>query len=175
MTIRRRLLLKLLAKYGRIVFNEDGTDCYWTVEYAQPPVQAHGASGEYEFSEHDLFRQLNIDVRGYVATDKMDFKNSLMNKGSVAIVNRYKRIMPQLRKSLDDHFHGELYIDGNASGNENRLHGLLSFLGDDGNTVAADLVAKPSDTYGGRSTAPQAEGGTWTVCEVRLPQRDLGG
>jgi len=160
-TIRKRLFLALLAKYGRIKFNEEGDSCSWDIEYAQPPVQAHGASGEYEFTEHDLYRQLEIDWRGYVSTDKMDFKNTLMNKGAVAIVNRYSRIMPGLRKTLDNHFHSELYIDGNVAGNENRLHGMLSFLGA-GTCVAADLVAAPSDTYAGKSTVPQAEGGTWS-------------
>lgn len=163
LTIRKRLWLSLLSQYGRIVFNQDGYDCTWDVEFSQPPVQSHGASGEYEFSEQDLYRQLTVDVRGYVATDKMDYKNSLMNKGGVAIVDRYKRIMPNLLKSLDDHFNGELYIDGYAPGNGNRLNGILSFMGDDGNTVAGDLIANPSDSYGGRSTALQSEGGTWSA------------
>ena len=161
-TVRKRLFLALLAKHGRIVFNQSGYDCTWAVEYSQPSVQSHGASGEYSFSETDLYRHLNIDWRGYVATDKMDYKNYLMNQGSTAIIDRYSRIMPQLRKSLDDHFHGELYIDGNASGNENRLHGMLSFAGD-GTTVAADIVAQPSDTYAGKSTALQNQGGSWST------------
>jgi len=168
-TIRKRLLLALLAKYGRIKFNEDGADCYWVVEYAQPPVQSHGASGEYEFTEHDLYRQLNIDWRGYVTTDKMDYKNALMNKGPVAIVNRYARVMPGLKKTLDNHFHGECYIDGNATGNESRLHGMLSFMGDDGATGAGDLVARPYDTYAGQDTTPQAAGGSWSSSLTTSP------
>ncbi|MAH50417.1 hypothetical protein CMI37_31640 [Candidatus Pacearchaeota archaeon] len=162
LTVRRRLFLRLLSEAGRVVFNEEGESCYWNVEFDQPPVQSHGASGEYSFDEHDLYRQLNIDVRGYVVTDKMDYKNSLMNKGSTAIINRYKRIMPNLKKSLDSHFHSELYIDGYAAANGNRLHGLESFLGQ-GTTVAADIVAQPSDTYGGKSTALGNEGGSWST------------
>ncbi len=161
LTIRRRLFLRLLAQHGRIAYNENGDAVYWNVQHSQPPVQAHGASGEYSFDEHDLYRQLTVDVRGYVATDKMDEKNRLMNKGNVAIIKRYGRIIPNLKQSLDDNFHGELYIDGYGTGNGNRLHGLQSFLGE-GTVVAADLVAQPSDTYGGHSTALANEGGSWS-------------
>lgn len=172
LTIRKRLLLSLLAKYGRISFNEEGTDVYWNVEYSQPPVQSHGASGEYEFAEHDLYKQLTVDVRGYVATDKMDYKHTLMNKGPVAIVKRYERIMPGLKKSLEDNFHAELYIDGNASGNENRLHGMLSFLGQ-GTVAAGDVVAQPSDTYAGLTTTPATYGGNWTATLTTKPNATL--
>ena len=160
-TIRKRLLLALLNKHGRISFGATGYDCTWLVEFAQPPVQSHGASSEYEFSEHDVYRSLNIDWRGYVATDKMDEKNRLMNSDPVAMVNRYKRIIPNLRKSLDDHFHGELYIDGNQTGNENRLHGMLSFAGNT-TTISADLVAQPDDTYAGKVTNLGNQGGSWS-------------
>jgi hypothetical protein len=163
LTIRKRLMLSLLSKNGRISYNNNGETVYWNVEFDQPPVQSHGASGEYDFSEPDWYKQLSIDVRGYVATNKLDYKNSLMNKGDVAIVNYYDRIMPTLKKSLDDNFHAELYIDGYATGNGNRLHGVNSFLGDDGATVAADIVARPSDTYGGLSTAPAGIAGTWST------------
>ncbi len=174
-TIRKRLFLRLLEKYGRISFNESGTSVFWNVEYKQPTVQAHGASGEYSFSETDLNRQLEIDVRGYVATDKMDFKNSLMNKGTVAIVDRYARIMPQLLKTLDDHFHGELYIDGTASGNTNRLHGLDTFMNGAvvHTVVAADLIANPTASYGGLSTVPQNAGGTWTSALTTSPNANI--
>jgi len=173
LTVRRRLFLRLLSEAGRISFNENGESCYWNVEFSQPPVQSHGASGEYSFDEHDLYRQLNVDVRGYVATDKMDFKNTLMNKGNVAIINRYKRIMPNLKKSLDDHFHGELYIDGYATGNGNRLHGLQSFLGY-GTVAAGDIVAVPSDTYGTRSTALASESGQWSTDLGTKPNSTIG-
>jgi hypothetical protein len=36
-------------------------------------------------------------------------------------------------------------------------------MGDDGNTVAADIVANPSDTYCGQSTALGNNGGNWTA------------
>ena len=162
LTIRKRLLLAMLSKYGRIKYNESGYDCNWNVQFAEPPVQPHGASGEYEFSAHDLYRQLVIDWRGYVATDKMDAKDELMNKSPVAIVDRYSKILPNLKQSLENKFHAEFYIDGGAAGNANRLHGMLTFCGA-GTVAAGDLVAQPSGTYGGKNTNLQDQGGSWSA------------
>lgn len=160
-TIRERLLLSLLKKYGRIQFGQSSYQCTWDVEFAQQPVESYGDMGVLNFSRHDLYRQCTIDWRGYKATDLMSEKERLMNDGAVAIINRYNRIMPTLMKAMKDTFCAELFIDGNAAGNENRLHGLESFMGV-GTTGSADRIAEPSDTYAGRSTALGNQGGTWS-------------
>jgi len=162
LTIRKRLMLSLLAKYGRIIYDENGVTNTWLIQHDEPPVTAHGAGGEISFDEHDLFTSLTTDWRGYIVTDKMHEKDRLMNKGEVAIVDRYRRIIPQLRQSLDNKFHGEFYIDGDAANNDNRIHGMETFLAS-GTTVAADLVAKPDDKYGGQDTDVGALGGTWST------------
>ena len=168
LTIRNRLWLSLLAKYGRIVYDQEGVTCTWDVQYDEPPIIAHGASGEISFDMHDLFLQLTVDWRGYLGTDAMHEKDRLMSKGEVAIVDRYRSIIPRLRSALDNKFHGELYVDGYATNNENRIHGIESFMGS-GTTVAADKVAQPSDTYGGQSTAVANNGGTWTSALATKP------
>ena len=125
-TIRNRLILTLVRQKGRITFNESSHECNWDVEYAEQPVSAYGDGGTIDFSRHDLLRQLKIDWRGYKATDMMTEMERLENKGDIAIVKRYDRIMPTLTKSLRNKFCGEFFIDGYATGNENRLHGLES-------------------------------------------------
>lgn len=173
-TIRKRLVLALLKKKGRIKFNESSYQCNWDIEFKEQPVEAYGDGGTLNFSRHDLYRQLQIDWRGYKATDLMTEKERLMNDGALAIVRRYDKIMPKLMRSLNNKFCGELFTDGYASGNENRLHGLESFMGS-GTTVNADRVAKPSDTYGGKSTEVGNEGGTWsTTTGVTAPNADIG-
>ena len=160
-TIRKRLILSLLKQKGRIRFNENSYECNWDVEFKEQPVEAYGDGGTLNFSRHDLYRQLKVDWRGYKATDLMTEKERLMNDGALAIVKRYDKIMPKLMRSLNNKFCAELFIDGYASGNENRLHGLESFMGN-GTTVPADRIAKPSDTYGGKSTEVGDQGGTWS-------------
>ena len=163
-TIRKRLILSLLQKRGRIRFNENSYECNWDVEFAEQPVEAYGDGGSLNFSRYDLYRQLKIDWRGYKATDLMTEKERLMNDGNLAIVKRYDKIMPKLMRSLNNKFCGELFVDGYASGNENRLHGLESFLGELTSPAVAnaDRAVRPSDTYGGKSTVLGNDGGTWS-------------
>lgn len=163
LTMRNRLILRLLQKKGRIKLNMNSHTCFWDVEFAQSAILSRADAGLLNFQRHDRLRQLSIDWRGYYGSDKMTRKEMYMNKGDVAIVKRYDRIMPALTQDLRDHFGGEMFIDGYAVGNDNRLHGMESFMGYDNNTVAADRVANPDDNYGGLSTALGNQGGSWSA------------
>jgi hypothetical protein len=73
---------------------------------------------------------------------------------------------------IEDQFADEWYIDGNASGNAKRIHGLESWFaatqtidisaGTARTANAADRVGYPSDTYAGLSTILGNYGGSWT-------------
>jgi hypothetical protein len=171
-TIRKRLLLSLLKSRGRIKFNEKGTQCAWDVQFSEQPIEAYGDMGQLVFDRHDLLRQLSINWRGYKATDMMSEKERLMNDGDVAIVNRYSQIVPTLMQAMNNKFSAELFVDGYAAGNGDRLHGLESFTGT-GTTVAADRIAKPGDNYGGLSTAVQDHGGTWSASLATPPNASI--
>jgi hypothetical protein len=160
LTFRRRLWLKMLQMHGRIQYNADSFACVWNVEKSQPEVSQAPDGGDLDFQEHDAEDQLTIPVRGYRATDMLTEKKREMNKGPTAITNYYKEKSARLAKSVMHKLYGELYIDGEASGNLDRFHGIQSFMGDDGATVAGDKIARPSQTYAGQSTATGAEG-TW--------------
>jgi len=161
-TIRKRFWLAFARKYGRIKLNASGVDCNWNVKAKEPEIRANGDAGQQTFAEHDAYEQLTIDVRGYIGTDKLSLKKELMNSGTLAIVDLFATKMPDLVKSLRHSFSGELYTDGNATGNADRLLGLESFMADAGAAVAADLVAQPSDTYAGKSTTLANLGGAWS-------------
>ena len=161
-TIRERLLLAMMKKRGRFTMNASSQTLTWDVEFAQPPVEAFADAGTLNFSRHDLYRQATLDWRGYKATDMMTRKEYGMNDGDVAIVKRYDRIFPNLNKALTDTFGAELYIDGEAAANVNRLHGTASWRGGGGTTVVADIAGEPDQTsYAGRDTRV-ARQGTWS-------------
>ena len=162
-TIRSRLLLSLLRKMGRIVYNEGGDECRWQVEFSQPDVEAIGDGGVIDFSNHDAFRQLSHDWRGYVATDTLSKKQNAMNSGDEALIRLFSTKMDRIVKALKDNYCGELFKDGEAPGRENNIHGLDTFTAS-GTTVAADIIAEPSDTYGlgALSTILGNQGGSWT-------------
>lgn len=161
-TFRRRLWLAMLQRYGVVESNANSFSCTWAVEYSQPEVRQYGDSGDLEFNEHDALQQLTVDVRGYTATDRLTLKQREMNSGATQIDDLYKNKSIRLAKRVRQVLCDELYIDGNASGNTNRFMGAKTFLEDDGNTVTADKVAKPSDSYAGQNTAPATNGGTWS-------------
>jgi len=162
-TIRNRIVLAYLRKYGRIKLGANSPLCIWNVKFDQQPIESANDSGTLNYSRHDLQRQAALDWRGYVGTDMLTEKEYLMNQGPGAILQRYAEIIPSLMESLTDHFGGQVYIDGNASGNENKIHGLESFMATGGTNVVTDIVMQPSDSYAGLSTALANQGGTWSA------------
>jgi hypothetical protein len=172
LTMRNRLILAMIQRKGRIKLNQSSHLNYWDVEFAQPPIESRADGGVLNFSRNDLLRQLSNNWRGYYGTDMMTRKEMLMNKGPSAIVKRYDRIMPALTKSLRNRFSGELFINGDAAGNENRLHGLESFMGA-GTCVAADRVAVPDGSYGGFSTDLASQGGSWSANLTTKPNSTI--
>jgi hypothetical protein len=175
MTFRERLWLAMLLRYGGVEYNATSFAQTWNLEYSQPEVRQYGDSGEIEFSQHDALQQLTVNVRGYVASDKYSEKQRLMNQGSTQIVNEYKEKSVRLTKRIQQILCAELYTDGYASGNGNRFCGIESFMGDDGNTVAGDLIAAPDDDYGGLATDFSSYGGSWstTLATAKRPNATL--
>ena len=164
LTIRKRLLLAMLKKRGRIEYNCSGDELRWQLEFSQPAVSAFGDGGVVDFSNHDAYRQIGVDWRGYIVTDTMSVKQRLMNSGDEALVKVFQNKQNNLMKSLQNTFAGEMYRDGSATGRENNIHGLETFLGA-GTCTAADRVAAPIDTYGvtSISTVPGTYGGSWSA------------
>lgn len=172
-TIRSRFWLAYLREQGRIKLGDKGgLSTYWNVQAREPEIRDNGDAGQQVFSEHDAYEQLSIDVRGYVGTDRLTLKKKLMNTEPLAIVNLYGTKMENLVKSLTNRFGSELYCDGYATGNGNRLCGIESFMGSS-TTVSADILAKPSDTYGGKSTALGALGGSWSTGLTTKPNANV--
>lgn len=171
LTYRRRLWLAMLQEYGLIEYNSDSYACVWNAEYSQPDVKQYGDAGGLEFNEHDALTQFTIDVRGYVATNRLTLKKELMNKGPSQLDNLKNNIPIRLVKRLRQVLFAELYVDGNAANNNNRFHGIGSFDGV-GTVVAADKVAQCSDSYAGQSTA-QAQGGQWSTNLATPPNATL--
>jgi len=162
-TIRGYFWLSYLQSQGRIVIGDTGgVSQTWNVMARQPDVRQSGDDAQIVFAEHDAYEQLTVDIRGYHVTDRLTEKKRLMNASPLQIIDLYGTKMENLVKAITDQFGQELYVDGYASGNENRLCGIESFCGSS-TTVAADLVAKPSDTYAGKSTALGTLGGSWST------------
>ena len=172
LTIRSRYILSLAKQKGRFEFNKKGYEWNWQVQFDQQNVTQYADGGNLDFERSDLFRRMTIDSRGYTATDKMNDKEKEQYGGNTGLINRYNEIGKLLMQSLSDKFGAELYKDGNATGRENSIHGIESFMGN-GTTVAADIFAKPDDDYAGRATDLGDQGGSWSAVLTTPPNASV--
>lgn len=170
-TIRQRFLLAKLQKAGRIVLNMDGYELNWNVKYRRHPVIPYGDDNTLDYSRQNLMKQAALDWRGYKTTDKLTFKESLMVKNSSVIVNRAAEMITAMAESLTTEVGKEVYTDGNATGNQDRLCGTGTFTGA-GTVAAGDLIAMTSDTYATLSTNLGSEG-TWSTDLTTKPNSTL--
>jgi hypothetical protein len=171
LTLRDRLVFRRMNEGGRITYNWDGPEVQWQVKFSLPETQAYGGE-TLDFAPSDKYRKLNLDWRGYISQDKLTEKERLMNRGVPQLINRYDAIMKDMRQSMEDAFSGEIYVNGYAT--TDRMHGLESFLVDDGQTASGDKIAVPSTTYAGRLTTPGGEAGIWSSLMTTPPSTHLG-
>ena len=160
--LRNRKLLALMESKGRIEFNGSGDLVDWKVQYKQTPFQGFAGGDTLTFPQRDYWKTAQLAWRGYASTDMQYEEEQLKNRSAEAIVKIYSELTDMMLRSITEQFGDEFYVDGNASGNEKRIHGLESFFGVSG-AATNGYIATPSDTYAGLSTALGNYGGTWST------------
>lgn len=161
----------MMEAAGRLTTDVSGLGFDWPVQFRLHPLLAVTTVLAPNFTPQNLWKRGVLETRGYQITDAITKKESLENRGREAIVKIAERFGPRLITSLKQQFGREYYVDGNATGNENRIHGLESFFGINGtvdlstadnvsrSSNAADIVGYPTDTYAGINTTLQDAGG----------------
>lgn len=157
--LRNRKLTALLKKKGRFTFNHSGIAMDWKVKYKRVKLEGFADGDTLTFSRKDRYKTATLDWRGYSSTDAMTKGEFLQNRNQEAIIKTYSKIAEDLMDDCEDAFGEEFYVDGEASGNEKRMHGIETFLGATANP--GNGVATPTDTYAGLSCVPGYYGGTW--------------
>jgi hypothetical protein len=172
--LRNDKLLATLESKGRITMGNSGNFVQWPVEFRLIPVNPYADMDTVTFQRHNTDVLAQVPWRGYTAPEAISKKERLMNVGMEAFVNIWNERLNKLVKAMRRHFAGELYIDGNATGNEKRLHGFESFTALNGTIQegvagatqraanAADKAGYPSDTYAQLSTELGNKGGSWS-------------
>jgi hypothetical protein len=158
--LRDRKLLAMMKSRGRITFNNSGDLVDWKVRYKRAPMRVFRESETLTFGRVNRWKTAQLDWRGYAATDSVTKLEKLKNKGAEAIIKVFQQMTENLMADIEENFGDELYVDGNATGNSGRLHGLESFLGNTGGATNG-YVATPSDTYAGLLTDLGNYGGNW--------------
>lgn len=169
-TFRKFKVFALLENSGNVSYNQSGLGVNWQVRYRNQPVQGNNGETPRVFSRQNLWLDANLGWRGYQVPDAIYKREMLENRGQQALINVAGGMAQRLKESMEQHLAGEVYVDGDAAGNELRFHGLESFLATNGtvdittgaqNTTAAaaDMFGWPSDTYAGIQTGLGAVAG----------------
>lgn len=159
--LRNRKLTALMESKGRIEMNFAGDLVDWKVQWKQTPMQGFAAGDTLTFPVRDYLKTAQLEPRGYALTSNQLELHRLKNKSTEAIVNIYAEETDIMLESAEEQFGEELYVDGNASGNEKKIHGMESFLGNNG-VSTKNPIAVSSDTYASLSTILANYGGAWT-------------
>lgn len=160
--MRNRKLTAMLQKKGRVSFNNSGTALDWKVAYRRAPLERMGDMEVRTFSRQDRHKTASIDWRSYFCGDAVSKAETLQNKGQEAIIKVTQQAAENLEADIKETFHEELYVDGQASGNETRLLGINSiFQGT--SAYGGGKIVSPTSSYGGISLALGNLGGSWTT------------
>jgi hypothetical protein len=159
--LRNRALLALMESKGRISYSNTGTKFDWKVAYRRAPMIGYADSDVISFARIDRHKTAQLpNDRGYVLSEMMSEIDTLQNSGNEAIIKLWDGKAKSMMDDIREQFCDQLYIDGNATGNEKKIHGIESCLGT-ANVIAAPGFVKPSDTYADLLTDPANYGGNW--------------
>jgi hypothetical protein len=156
--LRNRVLTGLLDKKGRYSFNNSGADFEWKIHYRRYQANPYEDYGLTVFTRKDRIKSPRLDWRSYEINDSVSDWEKLKNRGTEAIVKSFENMGKSLADDFAEFWATELYVDGNAAGNENRIHGVGSFHGN--TPVAGQKFANPNDTYAGLATNLGTYGGS---------------
>jgi hypothetical protein len=169
---RNHVLLSLMKENGMIETNAEGAAWIWQIAVREPQVRVFADNTRKTFSNHDAFEQMQVDVRGYEASDLLTEKQFKLNQGRTQLIKLYDTKMNMLGGSAVRKIQEWMYQDGDSATYSGGFLGFESCLAA-GTVAATDIVAKPNDTYGGHSTALGTFGGTWTDTLATPPNANL--
>ena len=181
-TFRRYKVFAALQANGNVAMNQGGRGFDWQVRYRNVPVSTYTGESPRVFSRSALWQRANLPYRGYSVQDQITKREMLENRGQAQLIDVAGKMSNRLRESIEQHLSREVFIDGTASGNENRWHGLESMFAvngtvnkDDGTqrtANAADPFGFPNDEYAGLKTGlgqyagSQLATGAWPAVPV---------
>jgi len=164
-TFRKFKVFAALQANGNVAMNQGGRGFDWQVRYKNIPVTSNTGESPRVFARHSLWQRATLPYRGYTVTDQITKREMLENRGQAQLIDVAGKMANRLKESMEEHLAKEVFIDGSASGNDMRWHGLesmFSVIGSDGNakTVnvtdgtarnanAADPFGFPNDEYAG--------------------------
>jgi hypothetical protein len=94
-------------------------------------------------------------------TESVTKIETLANQAPQAIVSLMTGKVELMTKEMRQQFGSQFYVDGNAAGNTDKIHGLESFLSISG-AATNGYVGTTNDSYAGLTTGLGDYGGSWS-------------
>ena len=158
---RKRILMALLRKMGRIKYGCGGPNVDWRVQFKLPtPSPIAGDMQPRSPQRRALHKTAVLPWRGYEVSEAISKFERLQQQGSdVKLFDIVANATENLSRGMVNYFHKEFYADGNAAGSTDRIHGFESWLA---GTNASAKAATAGDVYAGLNTTLGTYGGTWS-------------
>jgi hypothetical protein len=99
--LRNRRLTALIQARGRIKYNQSGKDLEWRVRYKRVPIQGYADADTLAFPRRDRWKVARLPWRGYAITDSASKMETLMNRGTEAIIKIYSQIAESLKDDME--------------------------------------------------------------------------
>ena len=170
--LRKYKTFTLIDENGNVSFNNGGLGFDWEVRFRNHNVVGNNGETRRVWNRQNLWQTAELDYRGYQLTDSITTKELESNKGPQAKIKLAAKMVSRMEGSFNDFLSRQVWIDGNASGNELSWHGVESFMnatqtinvstGAARTANAADPVGYSNDSYAGLSTVLGAVGGAQT-------------
>lgn len=177
-----------LQANGKVAMNQPGRGFDWQVRFRHPPVSSYTGESPRVFSGVNLWQRAYLPWRGYSSQDQITKREMLENRGQAQLINVAGGMFNRIKEGITEHLSFEVFVDGNAAGNEQRFHGLESMFGINGtvnvsdgtqrSANSADPFGFPSDTYAelrtglGQYAGSQLAPGSWPRVPV-TPEYDF--
>jgi hypothetical protein len=164
----------MIVNNGRTETGMSGETFQWQIQYRNHLVSGNTGETMRSFARENLWKNATLGWRGLQATDAIYNREQLANRGAQALVKVASGMKDRLIKSMNQKLGAEWVIDGEATGNEDRLVGIETMFGatqtidvtGTGATArtanSADPFYYPNDTYAGLSTVLANYGGSLT-------------
>lgn len=161
MTRRGHILFALMSEQGMFEYGATEASKFYQMKVYEPEVRTSSDTTRKVFTNHNAYEQCQVGIRWYETSDMLTEIQWKLNQGKTQLIPLWETKMKDLGIATKNRLQEWAYRDGNVSPYTDGFQGFESCLADDGNTIAADKIALPSDSYAGHSTALANFGGSW--------------
>lgn len=154
--------LALVQSRGNVTMNHSGLKMNWKVKFRRAQPKGYADMDVQNFPRRIRHKTATLPWRAYALGEAVSKFDQLMNRGAPAIVNVIADKVQVMTDDMQTFFGEQLYVDGEATGNEKGIHGLETMFGA-GSTSLNQPIALPDGSYAGITTDLGFYGGSWDL------------